>query len=64
MALLGIFEVSLIPTAKMSQFLIFFYETKGNILVIMQAKFEVNSCCGWDFSRRGDLPHPCTRGLR
>ena len=30
----------------------FFIETKVNMLVIMHAKFEVNSCCGWDFRLR------------
>ena len=33
----------------MSPFWIFFYETKDNMLVIIHAKFEVNSSCGWDF---------------
>ena len=31
-------------------FEIFIYETKDNMLVIIHAKFEVNSCCGF---RRG-----------
>ena len=30
-----------------------FYETKDNMLVIIHAKFEVNSCCGWDFRQGG-----------
>ena len=34
---------------NMMQFWFFFYETKDNMLVIMHAKFEVNSFCGWDF---------------
>ena len=33
----------------MSPFWFFFYEAKDNILMIIHAKFEVNSCCGWDF---------------
>ena len=36
----------------------FFYETKDNMLVIIHAKFEVNSYCGWDF--RQGYPPPCT----
>ena len=34
-------------------FELFFYETKDNMLVIIHAKFEVNSCCGWDFRQGG-----------
>ena len=30
----------------MPPFYFFFYETNDNMLVIMHAKFEVNSCCG------------------
>ena len=37
--------------------LIFFYETKDNMLMIMHAKFEVNSCCGWDFRQGGGGYH-------
>ena len=34
--------------------LIFFlYDTKDNMLVIIYAKFEINSCCGWDFRQGG-----------
>ena len=32
-----------------NHFEFFYYETKDNMLVIIHAKFEVNSCCGWDF---------------
>ena len=39
----------------MAQFKIFFYETKDNILVIIHAKFEVNSCCSWDFRQGGGI---------
>ena len=37
----------------MPPFWIFFHETKDDMLVIMHAKFEVNSCCGWDFRQGG-----------
>ena len=40
----------------------FFYETKdNNMLVIMHAKFEVNSWCGWDFRQRINLQ--CTNAI-
>ena len=39
----------------------FFYKTKDIMLVIMHAKFEVNSCCGWDF-RQGSPP-PCLKAI-
>ena len=36
----------------------FFQETKDNMLVIIHAKFEVNSCCGWDYRQGVNLPPP------
>ena len=39
----------------------FFMKQKDNImLVIIHAKFEVNSCCGWDYRQGGgvNLPPP------
>ena len=61
----GIFQkISLTATAKMMtssnicrHFEFFFNETKDNMLVIMHAKFEVNSCCSWDFRHKRYLRH-------
>ena len=47
----------------MPPFFFFFYETKDNMLVIMHAKFEVNSCCGWDFMQGGIYPSPYAQPL-
>ena len=42
----------------------FFNKTKDNMLVIIHAKFEVNSCYGWDFRQGGKFtPHLCTNAI-